>query len=307
MNKKISVAIVAKDNPPYLKQTINSVINFADEIVIFDLGLNNQVKRYIKTIKKIKILKIKEKILYADLIREDVKKYLKNDWCLHLDPDEIFPEKIIEKIKEYMDEYDCFSFPRKNIIFNHWVKYSRFWPDYQSRLFKKNKVFWPKTLHPKLIIEGKEYLLEVKEENAILHYNYENLNQWFEKFTRYAQVEARYYSQNKKPLFFSEIIKKALSEFISRYFSAQGYKDGLVGLTLSILQMFYYFVVYFYYLEIKNFKIENNKENFPFLMQKFFKSGFFETNFWLEKEKLVDSVSKIKNKIINLLIKIINL
>ncbi|MGB9883375.1 MAG: glycosyltransferase family 2 protein [Microgenomates group bacterium] len=305
MKNKISAAIVVKNSPKYLNKTIESIYDFVDEIVIFDVGINNNTKRALNQYEKIKIIKIKKEILYADLIRESAQKYLTNNWCLHLDPDEIFPKGIINKISGCMDDYDCFSFPRKNIIFGKWVKYSRFWPDYQSRLFKKGKVFWPKRIHPQLIIEGREYLLEAREENAILHYNYENLNQWFEKFLRYAQVEAEYYFKNKKQLTFAETIKKALSEFISRYFAAHGYKDGLIGLSLSILQMFYYFVVYFYYLELKKFK-EEITENYSLLIKNFFQNGFFETNFWLEKENLEGNLKKLKNKLINKLIKFLS-
>ncbi|MGC9031732.1 MAG: hypothetical protein ACP5H7_03160 [Minisyncoccia bacterium] len=122
---------------------------------------------------------------------------------------------------------------------------------------------------------------------------------------RYAQVEAEYYFKNKKQLNFAETIKKALSEFISRYFAAHGYKDGLIGLSLSILQMFYYFVVYFYYLELKKFKEETTK-NYSLLIKNFFQNGFFETNFWLEKENLEGNLKKLKNKLINKLIKFLS-
>jgi (heptosyl)LPS beta-1,4-glucosyltransferase len=306
MKNKISVAIVVKDDPPYLKKTIESVFNLADEIVIFDIGIYPKTIEWLKKNKKVKIKKVSKEVLYADQIKEEIKKYLQNDWVLYLDPDEIFPEKTIPLIKKELENYQCFSFPRKNIIFGNWVKHARFWPDYQPRLLKKDYFYWPKHLHPKPIFTGKEYLIEVKEENAILHYNYENLSHWFEKFLRYAQVEAKYNFEKKKPITFSQTTKKALSEFISRFFAAKGYQDGLIGLTLSILQMFYYFVVYFYYLELKKFKNEEIKENYPLLIRNFFRDGFFESNFWLEKENLGNNFGKFKNKFINKLIKILS-
>ncbi|MGB9707293.1 MAG: glycosyltransferase [Microgenomates group bacterium] len=305
MKNKISAAIVVKNSPKYLNKTIESIYDFVDEIVLFDIGISPEIIDNLRKIKKVKIKKVNREVLYVEQIREEIKNNLKNDWILYLDPDEIFPEKTIAVIKKEINDYQCFSFPRKNIIFDQWIKSARFWPDYQPRLFKRESIFWPKQIHSKPVLSGKEYLFAAKEENAILHYNYENLNQWFEKFLRYAQVEAEYYFKNKKQLTFAETIKKALSEFISRYFAAHGYKDGLIGLSLSILQMFYYFVVYFYYLELKKFK-EEITENYSLLIKNFFQNGFFETNFWLEKENLEGNLKKLKNKLINKLIKFLS-
>jgi len=300
---KISAAIVVKNYPKYLEKTIDSIKNFVDEIVIFDIGIEENLNRKLLKDKKNKIVKINKTVPYVELIREEEKKYLKNDWVLFIDPDEIFPQAALPIIQREINHYDCLSFPRKNIIFNHFVRYSRFWPDYQTRLFKKRTLFWPKQIHSQPEIKGKEYTFEAKEEFAILHYNYENLDSWFEKYLRYAKNEAWYYDNTGKDYSFKKAAKKALNELISRYFAASGYKDGLIGLTLSILQMFYYFIVYFYFLEAKNFRIEG--ENQPKLIQNFFADGFYESNFWLRKKKLTDKKDSLKKKIANLLLKIV--
>jgi (heptosyl)LPS beta-1,4-glucosyltransferase len=300
---KISAGIVAKNYPKYLKKTIESIKNFVDEIVIFDIGLDKNLNKKLSNNKKNKVVKLDTSIPYVELIREEEKKYLKNDWVLFIDPDEIFPQATLPIIKKEMSRYDCFSFPRKNIIFNHFVKYSRFWPDYQTRLFKKKALIWPKEIHSQPEITGKEYNFEAKEEFAILHYNYENLDSWFDKYLRYAKSEAWFYIKTGKDYPFKKAAKKALNELISRYFASSGYKDGLIGLTLSILQMFYYFIVYFYFLQAKDFAIK--EENSPKQLQKFFADGFYESNFWLKEKKLIDKKDSLKTKIANLLIKIV--
>lgn len=290
----ISCGIVVKNNPPHLLETINSVIGFVNEIVIFDISLNEDLQKKIASNQKIKIIKIKKKIPYVELIREEEKKYLKNEWVLYLDPDEVFPKGALRILKEELNNYDCFSFPRKNIIFGRFIRYSRFWPDYQTRLFKKDKVFWSKEIHSKPAIKGKEFQFPAKEEWALVHYNYENFDQWFEKYLRYAKSEADYYFSQKRDFNFFSASKKSLTEFISRFFAGEGYKDGIHGLILAILQMFYYLVVYFYYWEKNQYQLKEDEKKLPFNLYRFFKRGEEESFYWLREKKLINRFNLFK-------------
>ncbi len=284
---KISTIIVVKNSPLYLEKSINSVYELSDEIILVDIGLTKKIN--LKKYKKINIVKIQKDVPYVELLREETKKYAKNNWLIFLDPDEIFTQELKKIIKNNIDKVDYFSIPRKNIIFNQWIRHSRWWPDYQVRVFKKDKVFWPKTLHSQPETKGEEFLVEPKEQFSIIHYNYENIDQYFEKARRYAKSEASFLIKNNLQLTFEQTIKKSLSEFISRYFAFKGYLDGLVGFTLAFFQMIYYFLVYFYYLEQKQFK--HNEEIKP---EVFFKKGLKETLHWKNnktlKEKLIKKI-----------------
>ena len=128
---------------------------------------------------------------------------------------------------------------------------------------------------------------------AITHYNYKNIDEYFSKFTRYAKAEA----YNSQHLTLNETIKKSVSEFISRYFANNGYKDGMHGFTLAIFQMFYPLLVYFYFWETKKY-IEKDEASLPIKSQQFFKQGFIEINHWL-----INKIKSVKTKIINYLLK----
>ena len=292
---KISAAIVVKNNPSHIKKSINSIVDFVEEIVVFDIGMDEVLRKELIFLKKVKIVKIEKEVAYVEIIREEEKKYLNNEWVLYIDPDEVFPKKTIPVLEKEMNNYDCFSFPRKNIIFGKWIRHGRWWPDYQTRLFKKDKVFWPKEIHSQPEIAGKEHIFEVKEKHSITHYNYENLDQWFEKYLRYAKSEAQYYFDKNKPLAFSIITKKSISEFISRYFAAEGYKDGFHGFVLSFLQMFYYLMVYFYYWEKRDYQKIEDEGRLPFYPKKFFENGVKEVIYWLKNKKLDNQFSTIKS------------
>ncbi len=193
---KISTIIVAKGNPRHLVEAVQSVNEWVEEIVVVDLGIESIVKTKLKIFPKISFKTLKKDVPYVELIREEVKKYAKNDWLLYLDPDEILPSTLAKKLMS-TNGIDYVSIPRKNIIFGKWLKHSRWWPDYQVRFFKKNSVTWPKVIHQQPETSGKGIFFDAREEFSIQHFNYETLDEYIDKARRYAKSEASWYHHQK--------------------------------------------------------------------------------------------------------------
>lgn len=297
----VSAIIVITGNPPMAKKAIESIDDIVSEIIIGKLHIDPELEKELKKNNKIKIIDVPDNTPYADLIKEDLKKKAIGEYILYLDPDEIFPDKAKNIIISEKDKYDFFYFPRKNIIFDKWIRHSRWWPDNQLRFFKRDNVTWPQTVHPIPVVKGNGYTFEENEKYAITHYNYKDLDQYLEKARRYAKSEASQAIDQNKIITLNETITKAISEFISRFFAGHGYKDGMHGFVLAILQMMYYFFVYFYYWELKKYQSDENT-NTALATQRFFVISAKETNYWLIKLKLTDTVTRIKLKLINRLL-----
>jgi len=285
--ENISAVIVAKDSPPFLFKVIESIDDLISEIIIVDIGISQNIIKELKKNKKVKIVKIKEFVPYVEIIRNKTKDFVKSDYVFFLDPDEIVPPRLKTIIKSHLLSYDYFKIPRKNIILGRWIKHSRWWPDYQIRIFKKDKVTWPKIIHRQPKVEGRGFEVEAKEELALIHHNYQNLDEYLEKARRYAKYEAKEIFEEKRIYTFADTIKRSLNEFISRYFAAEGYKDGVQGFILSILQLFYYFFVYFYYLELKKFKTNETIDE-----SEFFKLGLKEVLYWKKRKSIKERLIK---------------
>ena len=285
--EKISAVIVAKDQPPFLLKALQSIDDLVDEIVVVDIGISSPLTDDLKKNKKVRLVTLKESVPYVELVRDKAKNFAKNDYVFFLDPDEVVTPKLKTVIKSHFRDYDYFKIPRKNIIFGRWIKHSRWWPDYQVRLFKKNKVVWPKIIHrqPKAI--GRGFEVGPKEELALVHHNYRDLDEYLDKARRYAKQEARQLSEEKMALTFSDTVKRSLNEFVSRYFAAEGYKDGAQGFILAILQLIYYFLVYFYYLEMRKFKTDDKVDEVEF-----FRLGLKEVLHWKKQKTIRDRLIK---------------
>ncbi len=289
----ISAVIVAKGNPKHLKDTITSCTASVSEIVILDIGLDESARSAILIMDKIKIHKIEKPVPYVELIREESKKYASGEYLLFLDPDEVVSQELMSQLLGAVGKYDYVSIPRKNIIFGKWIKHTRWYPDYQIRFFRRDKVVWPTVIHSQPEVTGQELKLEAKEENSIVHHNYESLDEYLEKLRRYTKAEARRLIDNKQNFSAVDALSKGLSEFISRYFAGEGYKDGTHGFALSILQIFYYILVWVYYWEMKKYP-EEKVVVLTTGVGGFFRSGLYQVNYWTGEKKIKASTLKEK-------------
>jgi glycosyltransferase involved in cell wall biosynthesis len=191
------------------------------------------------------------------------------DWIVNLDADEQIDEELAKEIVHVINDESSsdvrgYAIPRKNIIFGKWMQYTGWYPDYQLRLFQNGRgKFFEEHVHEQIHVEG----VIGKLTHHILHENYQTVTQFLQKmFVIYAPNEAdnilkqKTGSLNKKsagyvPYSFSwkDAVGESVGEFIRRFYSQKGYKDGVHGLMLSVLMAFYYFVVYSYVWEKQQF------------------------------------------------------
>lgn len=244
MAAKLSVVINAQDVEDYLSSAMASVKNLADEIVVIDQDSKDKTAEIAKKLGA-KVFRHKS-VKYVELARNFALAKATGDWILVLDPDEEIPTRFGKKIKEIIKnpEADYYRIPRKNIIFGKWMKYTQWWPDYQTRLFKKGHVSWNEVIHSVPMTTGKGSDLPAKEDFAIVHHNYNSIEEYIEKLNRYTSVQAKHLNADGYKFRWQDLITKPLTEFINRYFKGEGYKDGIHGLVLSFMQAFSELSVY---------------------------------------------------------------
>src|SRR5258706_2992203 len=244
MASKISVVINTLNEAKNLSSAIDSVKSFADEIVVVDMESSDSTVEIAKKLGA-KVFTHKRKG-YVEPARNFAVAKAVNSWILILDADEEIPKSLGIEIQKILKnpKADYFRVPRKNIIFGKWMKHSRWWPDYNIRLFKKGSVSWNEVIHAVPMTQGVGAEIEAKEELAIIHKNYTSLEQYIERLNRYTTQHAEIRRAEGYKFSWKDIVVKPANEFFSRYFFGEGYKDGLHGLALSCLQAFSELVLY---------------------------------------------------------------
>lgn len=254
MANQISVVINTLNEEEKVQKTLKSV-SWADEVIVCDMHSDDNT---VEAAKKLGAkVYLHPRLDFVEPARNFAISKASKDWVLILDPDEEVPGSLVQRLKEIaagMKEIDFVKMPRKNIIFNHFMKASMWWPDYNIRFFRKGKVTWTDKIHqpPQALGQGLE--LEADEKWAILHNHYHSVPQFLERMIRYTKVQAEELKKEGYKFDWKDLIKKPLSEFLSRFFANRGYEDGLYGMALSFLQAFSFLIVYLRVWEMEGFE-----------------------------------------------------
>ena len=293
---KISVVINTLNEEKNLPRAISSIKNFADDIVVCDMQSDDNT---IKVAEDLGALVFEHKRTgYVEPARNFAISKASGEWVLILDADEEVPAKLREKLRLLATnpQADYYRIPRKNIVFGSWLKHSRWWPDFNIRFFKKGKVSWNEVIHSVPMTIGKGMDLPQEEDLAIIHYNYSSVEDYLERMNRYTTIQSKNLIEEGHKFIWKDLVKKPLSEFLSRYFGGEGYKDGLHGLALSLLQAFSELILYIKVWQSEKFLPQATT---PEEVEKEFRQATNEIDWWLTDTaiKSRDFVASIPHRI----------
>lgn len=234
----ISAAIVALNEAEKLESCLNSIKDFADEIVVVDLGSKDETE---KVCEKYGAKIYHHRLVpYVEKVRDFSISKTSNEWVLVLDPDEQITDNLKNELKSVFEsnEYSAVNIPRKNIFFGGWIAHTNWWPDKHVRFFKKGIVSWSE-IHVYPTVEGKILELPAKEELAIIHHGYNSISEFIDRQNRYARVEGDQLYGKGVRFSWTKFIWWPMRVFLTRFIKHQGYLDGMYGFVLVYLMMIY--------------------------------------------------------------------
>ncbi len=161
-------------------------------------------------------------------------------WVFFVDADERVSVELAQEVRSVTaapGDMVGYWVPRRNIIFGRWVRHTGWYPDYQLRLLRLGHAKYDeeRLVHEVVLLDGPAGYLR----NPLVHYNYRSLAEFQEKQERYSRLEAlTLYRQGVRPKARSYLSRPA-REFWRRFVSLQGYRDGPLGLLLSLLMARY--------------------------------------------------------------------
>ena len=240
----ISIVTSTHNRAKSLARMLASVKLFADEIIVVDSASTDETSAVAK--KFTRKLYRRENNLMLNVNKNFGFLKATGDWILNLDDDEEIPPDLARVIRSLVDtapsDVAGYWLPRKNIIFGKWIRTGLWWPDRQLRLFRRGAGRFPeKHVHEYLEVAGKTETVS----EPFVHYNYDSVAQYLTKMESiYIESELKKYEASGYRVDWKDAIRFPLSDFVKIYFAESGYKDGLHGLVLSMLQAFYSFLIF---------------------------------------------------------------
>lgn len=282
MSKKplISVIINVHNEAEHLKKCLESVRTLAGEIIVVDMnstdGSAAVAASYGARVYPYKWVK------FVEPVRNYAISKATGRWILLLDPDETIGKVLHKELLKITsrNDADWVRLPRKNIVFGKWLRHCRTWPDYLIRFFKKDAVTWQKAIHSQPVTRGNGLTVLDSDSLAIRHHHYQNIDQFLTRAIRYSQVQAEELYKGGYKVKVSDFLLKPVQEFNSRFFFAEGFKDGVPGLVFCLLQAIAVALIYLKLWQLQGMEDKTlPKDSFVSSSQE----ALFEFNHWFSR------------------------
>ncbi len=226
----ISIAVIAHNEAAVLRDALKSV-SWAEQIVVIDCGSTDETADIALQLGA----EVYTEPNHANLnINKNMAiKHCTGDWIFVLDADETIPYNLAGEIRCVINfpNADGYLVPRRNFMLGKWIKRGSQYPDYQLRLFKRNKGVFPAVhVHERLQVDGKvQKLIEPFD-----HFPFPDLDTMIMKNLRYIDFEAKHLYQQGKRVTLLHLIQvlciSAPFRFFRRYILKGGFLDGMTGL-----------------------------------------------------------------------------
>lgn len=253
MTVPLSVVVIAKNEHNRIKDCLQSVHGWADEIVIVDDESTDDTRSI--------ALAYTDTIFTRHMDLEGKQRNFgalkaKNDWIMLLDCDERMTDELKNEIALAIKDGDpkiaAYWAPQIN-YFGDVQLNNGGWSNPHIRLYNKKFVKWNESeydvIHPGLkFSEGyKGGSLKAKT----IHYSFSNVENFIAKINRYSTLEAIKWHLDGRKMSLGKAIWRTIDRFWRRFISKKGYKDGYYGFVAAVLSGFHEFAAYSKYREIK--------------------------------------------------------
>jgi glycosyltransferase involved in cell wall biosynthesis len=161
------------------------------------------------------------------------------DWVFYLDPDEVITPALAAEIRTVIDAeppQNAFRLPRRNHFCGTWLRHGGQYPDYQLRLFRRGKAWFPcKHVHEKLEVDGAVGTLR----EGMDHFTNPTHAEAFRKLDFYSTFNAELWAREGRrptPLMAMRWLAwRPAVRFLRRYGLKRGFRDGWAGLAVAVL------------------------------------------------------------------------
>lgn len=289
---KLSLCLITFNEEKFIHIPLDSAYDIADEVVIVDGGSTDKTLEIAKKYgDKIKIFHEDNPTIFL-INKQKAIEYARGEWILQLDADEaLSPElkkelmtviasersergnlnsnKIVPPLRDpaeavtssYSPRNDnnivAYKIPRKNNFLGRYLMKGGVYPDYVTRLYKKDGAhFACKNVHENVIVKG-----EVGEtKGALLHFADPDFNRYLTRWKRYTDVDAKLLYQktetqktkNEALLFFDYVLMKPVAWFFLTYFRHLGILDGWQGFVFHFMSSIRFIRIYSQYRKLNS-------------------------------------------------------
>lgn len=226
----VTAVIAAHDEAANIEACIAS-LEWASEVIVVE---NDSIDDTIDRARAAGATVISPKFTTIGAARNHAIMRAKNAWVLVVDADERCTPELAAEISQLADnptKYSSFRVPRRNFFLGKEIRHGGWASDRPVRFFRRELRYNASLVHEHVDVTGETGELR----NALLHYTYNSLDQYFEKFNRYSRWWAEQNHARGRRASAAAVVIKPPARFVSMYLLRGGFLDGAHGLVLACL------------------------------------------------------------------------
>jgi glycosyltransferase involved in cell wall biosynthesis len=234
---RISITIITRNEEEKIQRCLDSVIPFADEIVVVDSMSADQTPSICRN----SGCRVFERAFdgYGSQKQFAVDQ-ARNDWVLSLDADEVLSDELQKELLDFTLKKDIpvngYEIPFSLFYMGRILRHSGVGHEVHLRLFNKLKGrFTDSPVHEGIEIEG----LAGKLTNRIIHYSYRDISHHLEKIDIYTSQAAEGLASKGKSYREFYVGFKFPMTFFTYYIFKGGILDGYPGFIWSYMAAIY--------------------------------------------------------------------
>jgi glycosyltransferase involved in cell wall biosynthesis len=182
----------------------------------------------------------------------------RHDWVLCLDADERVSSRLRKEIESVLEvdspEFDGYTMPRRTFYLERWILRGGWYPDRKLRLFRKSRGRWSGiNPHDHVKVIGRTKNLQ----GDLYHFSYRDIADHLRTINSFTDISSK--EKLKRGIRFPlvRMLVHPPFKFFKMYVLKQGFREGIPGLIIAILGMFYVFLKY---AKLWELKLQNRKK-----------------------------------------------
>ncbi|MBP6116340.1 MAG: glycosyltransferase family 2 protein [Neisseriaceae bacterium] len=240
----LTIALIVKNEADNLAQCLDSVKDWADDIVILDSGSTDATEAVARR--------------YTDRFylnqpwpgfgkqRQVAQTYVNTDFVLWLDADECVTPPLRASIEAALAKNQpntAYRLNRRSHVFGRDITHSGWYPDYVLRLYRPEDARYNDHLVHESVTPNDNVAIETLH-GDLLHYPYVDLNHYLTKSTQYAMAWSQQRRAQGKKSSLGNAVLHAVGCFLKMYVFKAGFLDGKQGFLLAALSAHSTFIKY---------------------------------------------------------------
>jgi glycosyltransferase involved in cell wall biosynthesis len=166
-------------------------------------------------------------------------------WVMLVDSDERVTPELRDEIQRALDgdvgRYLGYAVPRLVFYLGRWWRRGGWYPDYDVRLFRRDKATWGGAdPHEKILVDGAVRRLK----HPLHHFSYRNIDDHIQRINHFTSISSRELRKEGGRWRLTDALLRPAFRFFRSYILKRGFMEGFAGFYVAVTAAVYVFLKY---------------------------------------------------------------